>query len=145
MVLTPSVGAYRPGPAAPPARTASNVSARSGSSAAATAAARAAAPAAKRPRPAAAAEPAGPADDDDSALSRDTLSKEEAEAKLGELFGERTVPALQSANWKERLEAMDGILAKVTRRVRNQVAVLIYYSTCYNNRPCCWCSNSSFW
>ena len=62
---------------------------------------------------AASAEPVGPADDDDSALSVGSLSREEAEGRLGELFGEATVVALRSANWKERLEAMDTILAKV--------------------------------
>ncbi len=76
-----------------------------------------AAPPAKRARPAAsaaaAAEPAGPADDDDSALSMGSLSREEAEGRLGELFGEGAVVALRSDKWKERLEAMDTILAKV--------------------------------
>ena len=64
----------------------------------------------KRPRPAAVAEPA---DDDDSALSRDTLSREEAEAKLDALFGEGVVVALKSSKWKLRLETMDSLLSKV--------------------------------
>lgn len=71
--------------------------------------------AAKRPRPVAVAEQAGPADDDDSALSRDTLSREDAEAKLGELFGDEVVEGLNSAKWKTRLETMDGVLSKVFR------------------------------
>ena len=75
---------------------------------------------AKRARPAtsaAAAEPAGPADDDDSALSTGSLSREEAEGRLAELFGEAAVVALRSSNWKERLEAMEMILAKVSTAV----------------------------
>ena len=60
-----------------------------------------------------AAESAGPADDDDSALSRDTLDREEAEAKLAELFGDDLLKELRSSKWKSRLEAMDSMLTKV--------------------------------
>ncbi len=99
----------------PVCRGSSTASAAVGKTAASGAAA---APPAKRARPAASAaasaEPAGPAD---AALSMGSLSREEAEGRLGELFGEAAVAALRSDKWKERLEAMDAILAKVARQL----------------------------
>jgi hypothetical protein len=100
--------------------TASSAAARTASTTGRAANSAAAALPAKRARPATAAaplEPAGPADDDDSALSVGSLSREEAEGRLGDLFGEAAVVALRSANWKERLEAMDTILTKVQPRL----------------------------
>ncbi|KAK9814323.1 hypothetical protein WJX72_004049 [[Myrmecia] bisecta] len=68
------------------------------------------------------------ADNDDAALSQGSLSKSEAEEKLGALFGEGCVAELQSAAWQARLNSMNEILRQAQDMKENldtNVAVLI--------------------